>query len=72
MLTLLVMNKTISHHEKQQKKEKTIKLNVMQHLQEMASSFQREQQQTRIQRERHHLEKLAMMEKLIEMLNKRE
>ena len=42
----------------------------MQHLQEMASSFQREQQQTRIQRERHHFEKLAMMEKLIETLNR--
>ena len=54
------------------KKEKTVKLNVMQHLQEMASSFQREQLQTRIQRERHHLEKFAMMEKLIETLNKRE
>ena len=53
-----------------QKKRKTTRDHIFQHMQDMASSFQHEQTQNRLQRERHQAEKMSIMANLIEKLKR--
>ena len=46
-------------------KEKTMRQTVTQHLQDISSSFWHQQQLDREQEERHHVENLTMMERLL-------
>ena len=70
--------KTLTHthtntNAKQSKKTKTVRQTVIEHLHDMSSSFQYQQKLNRDQKERHHVEKIAMIERVLtELKNKKE